>query len=99
MMKAKRVMLSGLLAAAALGLSGAVLAEPPTATNAEWRGMIEKMSHAMDSNKDGMVSRQEFLSAMGKRFDKMDKAKKGMLDMKSIEEILAELAMRPGPGQ
>jgi hypothetical protein len=35
---------------------------------------------------------------MSRRFDKLDTGKKGVLDMRSIEEILAELAMRPGPG-
>ena len=94
-MKTKSYM-QGLFAAAAIGLSSAALAATPTATNAEWRGMIETMYQGMDTNKDGMVSKKEFLAEMGKRFDKMDKAKKGMLDRRSIEEILAELAMRPG---
>jgi hypothetical protein len=98
MMQAHSKWLFAALAAAAIGLSGTAVAETPTATHAEWRGMIEKMSHGMDSNKDGMVSRKEFLDEMGKRFDRIDKSKKGMVDMKSIEAILSDLAMRPGPG-
>ena len=98
MIKAKRVMLSALLTAATLGLSSAALAEVPSATNAEWHNMVTQISQRMDANKDGMVSKQEFLREMGRRFDKVDTGKKGMLDMRSIEEILAELAMRPGPG-
>jgi hypothetical protein len=33
----------------------------------------------MDRNKDGMVSRQEFMDYMGRQFDTMDTGKKGML--------------------
>jgi Ca2+-binding EF-hand superfamily protein len=91
-MKAKRWLLAGLLAA---GLSSAALAETPTATNGEWRGMIETLYQGMDANRDGMVSKQEFLAEMSKRFDKMDRSKKGVLNQKSIEQILAELTMRP----
>jgi hypothetical protein len=37
------------------------------------------MMRAMDGNKDGMVSRQEFLTYMGQQYDMMDTTKKGML--------------------
>ncbi len=33
----------------------------------------------MDTNKDGMVSRQEYMDHMGAQYDRMDGAKKGML--------------------
>jgi hypothetical protein len=39
----------------------------------------ERMMRAMDSNKDGMVSRQEFLTYMGSQYDMMDSGRKGML--------------------
>jgi hypothetical protein len=39
----------------------------------------ERMMHAMDTNKDGMVSRQEFLAYMGAQYDMMDSGRKGML--------------------
>ena len=39
----------------------------------------ERMMRAIDTNKDGMVSRQEFLTYMGTQFDMMDAGKKGML--------------------
>ena len=35
---------------------------------------------AMDKNKDGMVSRQEFMDYMGVQYDKMDPKKTGMLN-------------------
>lgn len=33
----------------------------------------------MDTNKDGMVSRQEYMDYMGGQYDRMDAPKKGML--------------------
>ena len=39
----------------------------------------EHMMRAMDANNDGMVSRQEFLTYMGRQYDTMDSGKKGML--------------------
>src|ERR1043166_9308381 len=39
----------------------------------------ERMMRAMDTNKDGMVSRQEFLTYMGAQYDMMDGIRKGML--------------------
>ncbi len=39
----------------------------------------EAMMKAMDANKDGMVSRKEFMDYMGAQFDKMDAKKDGML--------------------
>src|SRR4051812_25418671 len=39
----------------------------------------ERMMRAMDANKDGMVSRQEFVAYMGAQYDMMDSGRKGML--------------------
>jgi hypothetical protein len=39
----------------------------------------EKMMMSMDKNKDGMVSRDEFMNYMGQQFDMMDSGKKRML--------------------
>jgi hypothetical protein len=41
-----------------------------------WR---EIMMKAMDKDKDGMVTRAEFLSYMGEQYDKMDQNKDGKL--------------------
>ena len=87
-----------MLAVAAIGVSSAAFAETPTATNAEWKTMVQRLSQGM-ADKDGMVTRQQFLVTMGKKFDAMDTGGKGMIPTKSVEEILADLAIRPGPGQ
>ncbi len=39
------------------------------------------MARTMDKNKDGMVSRTEFLDYMGAQYDMMDTKKKGMTNM------------------
>ena len=39
----------------------------------------ETRMKAMDANKDGMVSRKEFMDYMGAQFDMMDAKKDGML--------------------
>jgi hypothetical protein len=39
----------------------------------------ERMMRVMDTNKDGTVSRDEFMGYMGKQYDMMDTGKKGML--------------------
>lgn len=44
------------------------------------------MHKAMDANKDGMVTRQEYLNYMGAQFDKMDAKKKGMLSMQDFTD-------------
>jgi len=39
----------------------------------------ERMMKTMDKNKDGMVSRAEYMEFMGAQYDMMDAGKKGML--------------------
>jgi hypothetical protein len=48
----------------------------------------------MDSNGDGMVSKQEFVSHHEAMFDKMDKSGKGMVPMKDMEMSMCSQAMR-----
>jgi hypothetical protein len=38
-----------------------------------------EMFHRMDRNRDGMVSRAEFLDYFGRQFDRMDASRRGML--------------------
>lgn len=39
----------------------------------------------MDTDKDGKVSKQEWMTFMEAEFDRLDKAKNGQLDVKAIE--------------
>ncbi|HEV7804159.1 MAG TPA: EF-hand domain-containing protein [Burkholderiales bacterium] len=64
----------------------------------------EKMMTAMDTNKDGMVSRDEFMNYMGQQFDKMDAGKKRMLtkqqfmDKKMMMSTFPTSVSETGPG-
>ncbi len=80
MFKLKTAALSGLLALAFLGTAHAAL---PSA-GAEGSEMFtmfwtEARMKIMDANKDGQVSRKEFMDYVGAQFDKMDAKKDGML--------------------
>ena len=44
-----------------------------------------------DTNNDGMASKTEVMKCAGEMFDKMDTAKKGMLDKKQAEAFLKAL--------
>lgn len=50
-----------------------------------------------DADKDGMVSKAEFMKMMEKMYDKHDAKKMGKLDKKQAEALLKEL-MRGGGG-
>jgi EF hand len=74
----------GLLAVSAMTALPAAAQSPFPSSAVEFSSFSsmfwsERMMRAMDKNKDGMVSRQEFLSYMGEQFDMMDTGKKGML--------------------
>ena len=50
-----------------------------------------------DTDKDGMVSKAEFMKMMEKMYDKHDSKKMGKLDKKQAEALIKEL-MRGGGG-
>ena len=82
-----------LCATAALASSGAAFAQAPT--NAEFYPFAEIMSmKMMDKNKDGMVSRQEFMDMMGMAWDMNAKkmgAKGNMMTGAQFNEVLQYL--------
>jgi hypothetical protein len=70
--------------AMALMAAAPAFAQSAVPSSAKEFSMIEQfwsapMMAKMDKNKDGMVSRQEFMDYMGAQFDTMDTGKKGML--------------------
>lgn len=50
-----------------------------------WEPMITKMA-----NKDGMVTKKAFMEMMDKKFDDMDKGKKGMLSKDDVMRIFGD---------
>jgi len=77
----KTAAMIGALAIAGLGALPAAAQSPFPSSAVEFSSHFwtERMMRAMDTNKDGMVSRQEFLTYMGTQYDMMDTGKKGML--------------------
>jgi len=45
---------------------------------------IKQLLPLMDTDKNGMVSRQEFLKFMAAEFDRLDKEKSGQLNVKEL---------------
>ena len=70
----KAITTMGAMAAAIL------VSAPALADNFQATMWSAPMMSAMDKNKDGMVTRQEFLDYMGAQFDKMDAKKAGRLN-------------------
>lgn len=68
--------LAGALALASLSLP--MLATADDAAKLA-RGNMEVVVSAMDSNHDGMITREEFLKYQAEQFDKMKKTKDGMV--------------------
>jgi hypothetical protein len=94
----KRLKLESTIGALALALAAA---SPAIAASAAPKGAsetaggqadfakrfwIKPRMKAMDTNKDGMVSRDEYMDYMGKQYDMMDHGKKNMLDAKAFTD-------------
>jgi len=75
--------LAGMLLLAAITAPAAVAA-PSSAVEFAGQFWNESMMKMMDTNKDGMVSRDEFLTYMGAQFDRMDQNKDRMLTTKEF---------------
>ena len=74
--------------ASAIAVGAAVALSPVVATVAQQESKAMTEAKKMDTNKDGMISRQEFLDMMGAKFDAMDKSKKGVLSPADVEKII-----------
>ena len=68
--------------ALAMGMSAA-LANPP-----DEREVWEMLKKSSTMRADGMVMKADFIKLMEKRFDAMDKGRKGMLSAEEIAKLL-----------
>jgi len=77
--------------AIALGtmLSIATMTLPVFAADGDGMETFNREVRAM-ANKDGMVSKKDFMAMMEKKFDAMDKSKKGMLSAADIMRIFSD---------
>ncbi len=51
---------------------------------------------AMDTDKDGMISKQEFMRMMEAKFDEMDKGKTGKLTPAEVQQSISEIGKTYG---
>jgi hypothetical protein len=80
---------------AALVATGAMLgnavaqtasASKPQDNLALGEGQVKKLLFLMDTDNDGMVSKQQFMSFMEAEFNRLDKKKEGKLDVKELTQ-------------
>ena len=76
----------------AFGLSAAPLVQAASEAGPGADAFVKML----DMNKDGMVSKAEYMKMMEKMFDDMDKGKKGMLDKKQTMELYRMLMSDKG---
>jgi Ca2+-binding EF-hand superfamily protein len=71
-----------------LGTTVAQKASAPKAQDnvALGEGEVKKLLPLMETDNDGKVSKQEFMSFMEAEFDRLDKKKEGKLDVKELTQ-------------
>jgi Spy/CpxP family protein refolding chaperone len=84
----KRVKVAAVAATVLLASATMLGATPSLAGPPDEREVIEMLQKSGMMRQDGMVSKQDFMKMMEKRFEMMDKQKKGMLSAKEIAKIL-----------
>jgi len=60
---------------------------------------VKQLVLMMDTDKNGKISKQEFLTFMGAEFDRLDKDKSGELDVKELAQSQLRPAARPPVGK
>jgi hypothetical protein len=70
-------------------LSLAAISAPVFAADGDGMQNFAREVQAM-ANKDGMVTKKDFLAIMAKKFDAMDKGSKGMLSTADIMRIFSD---------
>ncbi len=60
---------------------------------------VKQLVLLMDTDKNGKISKQEFMNFMGAEFDRLDKDKSGELDQKELAQSLIRPAAPPAVGK
>src|SRR5438105_6163602 len=68
-------------------LAMAALSAPAPALAADGDMMASRAEVTKMANKDGMITKRDFMMLMEKKFDEMDKGKKGMLSVDDVMRI------------
>lgn len=97
-MKNKLVTLAGVAGALliSMGVSTAVMAQTESTVSAK---DFDRMYAEMDTNKDGMISRAEYMNYYGTRFDGWDTTRKGMMTREQIKAKQFEREMKKTDGE
>ncbi len=84
----------------AVSLLGAGFAIAPSSyanqDDKDYKLVAEAIMKKMDTNKDGMMSKEEVMKMVSDKFDKMDTKKAGKMDSKQFEEFLKALMQSGG---
>lgn len=62
----------------------------------DYKLAAEAIMKKMDTNKDGMMSKEEVMKMVSDKFDKMDSKKTGKMDSRQFEEFLKALMQSGG---
>ena len=73
------------------GMQGTAVAQKTTVPKSQGQPVlgedeVKQLLLLMDSDKDGKVSKQEWMTYMEAEFDRLDKAKNGQLDIKELSQ-------------
>jgi len=82
------VIAASVITATMIGTAAAQKASVPKPQNrlAIGEDGIKQLLPLMDTDKNGMVSKQEFMKFMETEFERLDKAKKGQLNVKELTQ-------------
>jgi hypothetical protein len=99
----KTMLAAALLAAAAIASSAAIADEPAAADTGKLKSGLSstaQLLQLMDTDKNGKVSKAEFMRFMEAEFDWADKNKDGELDPKELRHLQYALTHpTKGPGR
>lgn len=85
-----------MLKIAALSFAAAAILTAAAPASADERMDANKFVKMCDENKDGMVSKEEFMKHVDKLWTKMDAKKADKMDAKQLEAFLKELMKSNG---
>jgi hypothetical protein len=80
------VVVAALLAGAMLGTSGAQAADKPKDKLALGEADVKQLLLLMDADKNGKISKEEYMRFMEAEFERLDLDKSGELDVKELTQ-------------
>lgn len=97
-----KVLLMSAMCAGAIGVTTLSVSAQTQATPAEVARMsdaeYDSLYASMDMNKDGMISKDEYVAYYGSNFDRMDSGKKGNMSRQDMRARMFEREIRKTDG-